>query len=502
MYFVLLSPPIHIVINLKMYLVTISRLQGKLSLPSIADLSDLHFQPENVLVSSYSMGMATTLSDLPGTLRSWASDYQTQGLVSIAFQFVDYIVANTNPLVGRFPDINTAVAYFAPPGSNQGEYLTIALMVLNWLSSCQMLGVMTECVEALEKLRPLQGMAQAGLPALMAQNYQSQEYHGIILNRRDAKNLLHQYKHCQDRTGKLRETSADDFPADDEGQRRLVQHLYEAIIDYDCIIESKIKKTEGQMEDNAQVKQIKALSPFEIELACWRLLERAYDAQCGIVRVAPWTKTSSWSWRHCSNFMERWSTIVDACRSSKGAVKQMLVADNTTRLAADPHRELKTKVSNKKLNANRDLQVRVGLRTLQSGDLRAVTINGKRVIVDKDGIEVEECVPFSEELLARTKESSGSRPGKRSTPEADCIATTNPAKRTRMHSPDLPLFPAAIPSGQMEPPMWTSQAGPTYGADAMGSPGDEQLLSLLDLDKYYNLLDQPLSSDDPNADVL
>ncbi|KAI8165821.1 hypothetical protein K4K49_012607 [Colletotrichum sp. SAR 10_70] len=99
----------------------------------------------------------------------------------------------------------------------------------------------------------------------------------------------------------------------------------------------------------------------ELEIACWRLLLAAEDAQLGFTMKPMWSghRTVS-TWDQFNTFGERWSAMCGELLDCKILVHSLLRADWFSKFASAPNKERAAKLSNDLLNGRRDVQNQVG----------------------------------------------------------------------------------------------------------------------------------------------
>ena len=96
------------------------------------------------------------------------------------------------------------------------------------------------------------------------------------------------YVTLNDKVGKAFVPDAEDFPEDVASQQRLVKELFNAMLEFDELIDEKrqlrakkrkISETAGEeeggtsrFEESTHVRRVREASNLEIELLCWELL--------------------------------------------------------------------------------------------------------------------------------------------------------------------------------------------------------------------------------------
>ncbi|KAK2774079.1 hypothetical protein CKAH01_13302 [Colletotrichum kahawae] len=104
----------------------------------------------------------------------------------------------------------------------------------------------------------------------------------------------------------------------------------------------------------------------ELEIACWRLLLAAEDAQLGFTMKPMWSghRTVS-TWDQFNTFGERWSAMCGELLDCKILVHSLLRADWFSKFASAPNKERAAKLSNDLLNGRRDVQNQVGRNVIR-----------------------------------------------------------------------------------------------------------------------------------------
>ncbi|KAI1144262.1 hypothetical protein F5Y05DRAFT_418335 [Hypoxylon sp. FL0543] len=198
------------------------------------------------------------------------------------------------------------------------------------------------------------------------------DYQGLIRNYENFGQVYEQYLAIHNR----REGNCTDFPSEDGAQQRLVGELFQAA--HDC---SWTYEPEGSQS----VKKIKngAYTDLEFELVLWPLLMSIRDAQAGRCRLPNYLSNKEPPYNSYESFMDRFAAVRHALESSKDVVLSLFKdATFQHRLAWRPTTELKQKATNRKLNANRDIQNAVGLRVTRE---KGITTNTNGDLVDCNG---------------------------------------------------------------------------------------------------------------------
>ncbi|KAH0428091.1 hypothetical protein CcaCcLH18_02190 [Colletotrichum camelliae] len=75
---------------------------------------------------------------------------------------------------------------------------------------------------------------------------------------------------------------------------------------------------------------------------------------------APWGGDTAYAWEKYESFADRWREICRGLKTNKLLIHSALRPDNVARLTAAPQGEQKTKTDNRRLNARRDEESRLG----------------------------------------------------------------------------------------------------------------------------------------------
>ncbi|KAJ0340156.1 hypothetical protein KNSL1_011709 [Colletotrichum chrysophilum] len=75
---------------------------------------------------------------------------------------------------------------------------------------------------------------------------------------------------------------------------------------------------------------------------------------------APWGGDTAYAWEKYDSFADRWREICRGLKTNGLLIHSALRPDNVARLTAAPQAEQKTKTDNRRLNAKRDEESRLG----------------------------------------------------------------------------------------------------------------------------------------------
>ncbi|KAF9880120.1 hypothetical protein CkaCkLH20_02074 [Colletotrichum karsti] len=116
-------------------------------------------------------------------------------------------------------------------------------------------------------------------------------------------------------------------------------------------------------EEVLQVALHHKMSDVEIEVLAMKT--SAMNTQQGWNMQPQWAGNSYQPWEKFDSFGARWAEVCQNMRNHKVMVRSLMVPDWATRLTAAPRRENKLKQGNKKVNAKRDLESKLGRETLK-----------------------------------------------------------------------------------------------------------------------------------------
>ncbi|APA13155.1 predicted protein [Sclerotinia sclerotiorum 1980 UF-70] len=162
----------------------------------------------------------------------------------------------------------------------------------------------------------------------------------------------------------------DGAPNNPVDQRRFIGDLYNAFNSIetegeDAIIDKPTKN--GKLSQAALKFQTGRYPPAAIEEVCWEIFDRARYAQMDVRLLEAFHEHKFEGTLIHSTFGARWTAIVGACARSKALCKMLLDAPYLDRFVSHPQAELKMKLNNKKINAQRDEQNEIGRSFLSKG---------------------------------------------------------------------------------------------------------------------------------------
>ncbi|KAK3389464.1 hypothetical protein B0H63DRAFT_537418 [Podospora didyma] len=130
---------------------------------------------------------------------------------------------------------------------------------------------------------------------------------------------------------------ADDFPTTEEGIEVLMKELFAAITDFSSVVEGKKKRdsrgSKVEYSDSAQIKRVKELEDWEVEMLSWEVLlpipvrdQGSPGREC---QHRPWCNRSSWKYDKYDSFMERFEVVKENCRTENttrptGSIKDQI----------------------------------------------------------------------------------------------------------------------------------------------------------------------------------
>ncbi|QSZ34410.1 hypothetical protein DSL72_006002 [Monilinia vaccinii-corymbosi] len=133
----------------------------------------------------------------------------------------------------------------------------------------------------------------------------------------------------------------------------------------DSIIDKPCKN--GKLSQAALKFQQGRYPAWAIEEVCWEIFEKARIAQMDVRLLDIFHDAKFEGISIHATFGHRWTAIVDACARSKALCKMLLDAPYLERFVSHPQAELKMKLNNKKINAQRDEQNEIGRTFLSKG---------------------------------------------------------------------------------------------------------------------------------------
>ncbi|KAB8298323.1 hypothetical protein EYC80_002051 [Monilinia laxa] len=162
----------------------------------------------------------------------------------------------------------------------------------------------------------------------------------------------------------------DNAPNDPAHQRVYIRRLFNAFnsIDTegdDSIIDKPCKN--GKLSQAALKFQQGRYPAHAIEEVCWEIFDKAKVAQIDVRLLDIFHDAKFEGIAIHATFNHRWTAIVNACTRSKALCKMLLDAPYLERFVSHPQAELKMKLNNKKINAQRDEQNEIGRTFLSKG---------------------------------------------------------------------------------------------------------------------------------------
>ncbi|ESZ92608.1 hypothetical protein SBOR_7025 [Sclerotinia borealis F-4128] len=159
-------------------------------------------------------------------------------------------------------------------------------------------------------------------------------------------------------------------PTDPAHQRIYIKRLYDAFLSVEtegdnAIIDKPCKN--GKMSQAALKFQNGRYPSHAIEEVCWEVFDKASTSQLDVRLLEPYHDSKFEGITIHSSFNYRWASIVNACARSKALCKMLLDPPYLERFVSHPQAELKMKLNNKKINAQRDAQNEIGRTFLSKG---------------------------------------------------------------------------------------------------------------------------------------
>ncbi|KAL2070601.1 hypothetical protein VTL71DRAFT_13627 [Oculimacula yallundae] len=157
----------------------------------------------------------------------------------------------------------------------------------------------------------------------------------------------------------------DTSPVNENQKLECIRDLFDAIMHTIDIVDKPAY--DGRKAQAARRIDMGYYKPAVIETACWEIFKKCKVASSGHRLVAPYHKCKQEGKDYHEDFMERWTAIIAACKNSKAVCKQVLDPSYMDRLVDAPAAQFKMKLNNKKINAERDFQNKLGRQAINAG---------------------------------------------------------------------------------------------------------------------------------------
>ncbi|TGO50554.1 hypothetical protein BCON_0181g00210 [Botryotinia convoluta] len=159
-------------------------------------------------------------------------------------------------------------------------------------------------------------------------------------------------------------------PVDPADQREFIKDLFEAFNSVetegdDAIIDKPTKH--GRLSQAATKFKENRYPAYAIEEVCWEIFDKARIVQMDVKLLEAFHESKFEGPMIHTSFGQRWTAICSACTRSKALCKMLLDAPYLDRFVSHPQGELKMKLNNKKINAQRDAQNEIGRQFLSKG---------------------------------------------------------------------------------------------------------------------------------------
>ncbi|KAM0145151.1 hypothetical protein ACHAP3_000273 [Botrytis cinerea] len=226
-------------------------------------------------------------------------------------------------------------------------------------------------------------------------------------------------------------SGAPDDPAD---QREFIKDLFEAFNSVetegdDAIIDKPTKH--GRLSQAATKFKENRYPAYAIEEVCWEIFEKARIVQMDVKLLEAFHESKFEGPMIHTSFGQRWTAICGACTRSKALCKMLLDAPYLERFVSHPQGELKMKLNNKKINAQRDAQNEIGRQFLSKG------VGPEAAATALAKLLPEEAEPYDKYARFSPHQTSGGNAAGPKTPMAPVriqparSAVTNSAKRKK-----------------------------------------------------------------------
>ncbi|KAF7903510.1 uncharacterized protein EAF01_006559 [Botrytis porri] len=224
-------------------------------------------------------------------------------------------------------------------------------------------------------------------------------------------------------------------PVDPADQREFIKDLFEAFNSVetegdDAIIDKPTKH--GRLSQAATKFKENRYPAYAIEEVCWEIFDKARIVQMDVKLLEAFHESKFEGPMIHTSFGQRWTAICGACTSSKALCKMLLDAPYLDRFVSHPQGELKMKLNNKKINAQRDAQNEIGRQFLSKG------VGPEAAATALAKLLPEEAQPYDKYARFSPHQSSGGNTAGLKTPIALVrvqparSAATNSTKRKNM----------------------------------------------------------------------
>ncbi|KAG4435501.1 hypothetical protein IFR05_009000 [Cadophora sp. M221] len=155
------------------------------------------------------------------------------------------------------------------------------------------------------------------------------------------------------------------YPHTDEEHLECIGILYNAIMNTEDIVDKPAQ--DGRKAQAARRIDDDFYPAGAIEYACWEILRKCKQASRDVTLVEAYHGAKHEGKADHPTFKSRWTAIIEACQKSKAVCKQILDPSYIDRLVDAPHAQYKMKLNNKKINAERDKQNKLGRIAINAG---------------------------------------------------------------------------------------------------------------------------------------
>ncbi|TGO68533.1 hypothetical protein BOTNAR_0023g00110 [Botryotinia narcissicola] len=224
-------------------------------------------------------------------------------------------------------------------------------------------------------------------------------------------------------------------PIDPADQREFIKDLFEAFNSVetegdDAIIDKPTKH--GRLSQAATKFKENRYPAYAIEEICWEIFDKARIVQMDVKLLEAFHESKFEGPMIHTSFGQRWTAICGACTRSKALCKMLLDAPYLDRFVSHPQGELKMKLNNKKINAQRDAQNEIGRQFLSKG------VGPEAAATALAKLLPEEAQPYDRYARFGPQQTSGGNPAGPKTPIAPMriqparSAVINSTKRKNM----------------------------------------------------------------------
>ncbi|KAF7925699.1 uncharacterized protein EAE98_006924 [Botrytis deweyae] len=224
-------------------------------------------------------------------------------------------------------------------------------------------------------------------------------------------------------------------PADPADQRVYIKDLFDAfnsveIEGDDAIIDKPTKH--GRLSQAATKFKENHYPAYAIEEVCWEIFDKARIVQMDVKLLEAFHESKFEGPMIHTSFGQRWTAICGACTRSKALCKMLLDAPYLDRFVSHPQGELKMKLNNKKINAQRDAQNEIGRQFLSKGVGPEAAATALAKLLPEEAQPYDKYARFSPHQTSRGNAAGPKTPIAPARIQPTRSAVTNSTKRKNM----------------------------------------------------------------------